>query len=149
MPMSSPDRLALDAPQAEADADADEQVLPGFRSVLFDPTQQNAERGRDEPDFFADLNLDQVLSTLVAGREEYDLAPFFYEPLHDPASVNYRHEVLRDLERDEVAQTVGRSRVRWPRCASSSRSLKSSGTSGRRSAGSCQPSTRTATRSSC
>jgi hypothetical protein len=49
-----------------------------------------------EPDFFADFNLDQVLELMTAGREQYELTPFFYAPLHDVAAVRYRHEVLRE-----------------------------------------------------
>ena len=31
--------------------------------------------------FFGDLHLDQILAALANGREEYDLAPFFYRPV--------------------------------------------------------------------
>ena len=51
-----------------------------------------------EPSCFSDLKLDQVFAGVAAGREQYRLAPFFRLPLHDSAAVEYRHEVLRDLE---------------------------------------------------
>jgi DNA mismatch repair protein MutS len=45
---------------------------------------------------------------MTAGRKQYDLKPFFYAPLHDVAAVRYRHEVLRDLEKPPVAESVTR-----------------------------------------
>ena len=51
-----------------------------------------------EPSFFSDLNLDQVFAEVTADREQYQLAPFFRTPLHASAAVEYRHDVLRDLE---------------------------------------------------
>jgi DNA mismatch repair protein MutS len=78
-----------------------------FHSILFDRTENSVEGAeRQEPSFFADLNLDQVLESMTAGREEYDLKPFFYAPLHDVAAVQYRHDVLRDLERYAVFESV-------------------------------------------
>jgi DNA mismatch repair ATPase MutS len=70
-----------------------------FHSILFarDGREETATRS-DVPAFFADLNLDQIIDTVTAGREEYDLKPFFYTPLTDVDSVEYRHEVIRDLE---------------------------------------------------
>lgn len=80
-----------------------------FLSILFEqPSGAAGVDGRQEPDFFADLNLDQVLELMTAGREQYDLKPFFYASLHDVAAVGYRHEVLRDLEQPVVLESVMR-----------------------------------------
>jgi DNA mismatch repair protein MutS len=91
-----------------ASAGAARPPLPDpFRSVLFDGSAADADLdGLPEPEFFVDLNLDQVLESLTAGRERYRLKPFFYAPLHDVASVRYRHEALRDLERTHVRASV-------------------------------------------
>jgi len=80
-----------------------------FQSVLFEqPASGAGVDGLPEPDFFADLNLDQVLELMTASRKQYELKPFFYAPLHDVAAVRYRHEVLRDLEKPAVLESVTR-----------------------------------------
>ena len=67
-----------------------------FRSILFDRPLEATE-GAD-PSVFADLNLDQVFAAVTAGRDEYDLMPFFGTPLHDLQTVEYRHQILQDME---------------------------------------------------
>lgn len=84
-----------------------EEVTPRvpFHSILFDePATQVFER--DAPAFFADLNLDQVIESLTAGREEYDLTSFFYTRLHTVEAITYRHEVLRDLEDNTLLKWI-------------------------------------------
>jgi DNA mismatch repair protein MutS len=76
-----------------------------FQSILFDQNELGTE-SCTEPDFFGDLNLDQILTSLSAGREEYDLAPFFYRPLRDVEAVHYRHHVLGDLQTEPVLGAV-------------------------------------------
>ena len=79
----------------------------GFHSILFEhPQSAVGVDGLREPDFFVDLNLDQVLASMTAGREQYKLKPFFFAPLHQVGAVRYRHEVLRDLEKAEVLEPV-------------------------------------------
>lgn len=91
--MSSPDgRAALAAPT--------------FQSILFDVGASDVAGTSAEPDFFSDLRLDQVVGALTSGREEYDLAGFFYRPLHDVEAVRYRHHVLGDLEQEPVLRAV-------------------------------------------
>jgi DNA mismatch repair ATPase MutS len=78
-----------------------------FRSLLFDGPARPTEGGeRAEPAYFSDLNLDQVLATVTAGHEEYDLTPFFYEQLGDIGTIHYRQEVFRDLEHTAVFETI-------------------------------------------
>jgi DNA mismatch repair protein MutS len=80
-----------------------------FGSILFGPPGGGSGAGGlEEPDFFVDLNLDQVLRSMTAGREQYELKPLFYAPLHEADAVRYRHEVLRDLEKREVLEPVSR-----------------------------------------
>jgi DNA mismatch repair protein MutS len=70
-----------------------------FRSILFDETESGTDANQQEPpEFFTDLNLDQVVASMTAGREEYNLKPFFYTQLKRVEAINYRYDILRDLE---------------------------------------------------
>jgi len=59
------------------------------------------------PEYFADLHLDDIVSSVTAGREAYQLAPFFYCPVQDSVTLVYRHEVFLDLEDKELSELVG------------------------------------------
>lgn len=72
-----------------------------FRSLLYQESdvRERREGIGDAPAFAADLNLDQVVETITAGREDHDfLTALLYRPVHDADTVRYRQEVFRDLE---------------------------------------------------
>jgi len=77
---------------------------PARFSILFEGPDEAAEQ--PETSFFTDLNLDQVFRAVTAGREEYDLTPFFRIPLHSERSVAYRHHVFQDLDNQAVSAAV-------------------------------------------
>ncbi len=57
--------------------------------------------------FASDLNIDQIVAAVVAGREEPDyLTALWYTPLHDLEVVRYRQEVFSDLEDPELFGAV-------------------------------------------
>lgn len=58
------------------------------------------------PEFFADLNCDQIVDAITAGRDEYNLKPFFYACLPNLSAIEYRHSVMQDLERPGLLDRV-------------------------------------------
>ncbi|MFZ0547722.1 MAG: hypothetical protein WAM60_19905 [Candidatus Promineifilaceae bacterium] len=75
-----------------------------FHSILFENDDGRlAAETAVAPDFFVDLNLDQIIEAVTSGRQEYNLEPFFYTSLNRVAAVQYRQEIARDLE-DEALQ---------------------------------------------
>lgn len=70
-----------------------------FYSILFArPTDRIGDDKLQAPDFFADLNCDQIVATITAGRDEYDLKPFYYAALPRVEAIEYRHAVMQDLD---------------------------------------------------
>jgi DNA mismatch repair protein MutS len=69
-----------------------------FHSILFEAFEDRKEEAVEAPAFFVDLNLDQIIDAITAGKEEYNLKPFFYVSLPRIEAIHYRHEVMRDLE---------------------------------------------------
>jgi Mismatch repair ATPase (MutS family) len=78
-----------------------------FQSILFEAAQRTAtsETG-EQPACFRDLNLDQIVDSILSGKNEYHLEPFFYSSLHDAGTIEYRHEVMKELENGSVFETV-------------------------------------------
>lgn len=78
-----------------------------FLSILFPGGIAEAPLLPSEaPSCFRDLNLDALLSSLLASKQAYDLAPFFYAPLQSEASVLYRQEVMRDLDGTPLMEEI-------------------------------------------
>lgn len=78
-----------------------------FRSILFDGAEADARlESAEMPSFFSDLNLDQIVDAVTAGRQEYNLQPFFYAALRDPNAILDRQEIFRDLEDEAVLGAI-------------------------------------------
>lgn len=78
-----------------------------FHSVLSAGDLPDARTGTPRmPRFFVDLSLDQVFEAVTADKEEYNLKPFFYTPLKDADTVEYRQRIAQDLESGAVLEHV-------------------------------------------
>ena len=78
-----------------------------FHSILFERTEDSIKKETLEaPVFFVDLNLDQVIDAITAGKQEYNLKPFFYTPLNDIDAIKYRHEIMQDLENKILFENI-------------------------------------------
>lgn len=78
-----------------------------FHSILFaSPADRRADSELTAPEFFRNLNCDQIVDAITAGKEEYNLKPFFYSCLTDVDAINYRHEVMQDLESGRLYEHV-------------------------------------------
>ena len=78
-----------------------------FQSILFEGTQNGAKKETAEmPDFFPNLNLDQIIDAIAVQKREYDLKPFFYTSLSDIGTIEYRQEVMQELEDERLFKYV-------------------------------------------
>lgn len=78
-----------------------------FQSILYsriDPEMRTEQA--EVPDFFGDLNLDQIVAAATEGKDEYNLRPFYHRNLDDVDEITYRHEVMKDLERECLFEQV-------------------------------------------
>jgi DNA mismatch repair protein MutS len=70
-----------------------------FQSILFNDIEANTViETSAPPGFFVDLNLDQFIDAVTAFRQEYNLKPFFYTPLNHIDTIQYRQEIMQDIE---------------------------------------------------
>jgi DNA mismatch repair protein MutS len=102
-----PRRLGRAAADADAWPHPASEPRSHFESILF-PRGHDAHtrQSREPPEYFRDLNLDQIVAAVAADRREYDLEPLFRVRLGDPEEIRYRQEVFRDLEERAVMDAV-------------------------------------------
>ena len=78
-----------------------------FYSILFRrPSDWLGDDALSAPEFFSDLNCDQIVDAITAGRDEYNLKPFFHACLSRVEAIQYRHEVMQDLDRPPLYERV-------------------------------------------
>jgi DNA mismatch repair protein MutS len=78
-----------------------------FRSILFDRVDDRIEaHDPADADVLTDLRLDQVIESVTAGRDAYDLKAFFRVAPRSVDSTTYRHEVFLDLEDEALSAHV-------------------------------------------
>jgi len=71
-----------------------------FKSILFyhKPTPNTLS---PTSTMLSDLNLDQIIKTVISYKKDFDIEKFFYIPLDDATSITYRQEVINDLQNDD------------------------------------------------
>jgi DNA mismatch repair ATPase MutS len=59
-----------------------------------------------EPDCFEDLNLNQIVDDIILNKEEYNLAPFFYLKLSKIEDINYRINIMKELDNEKLYEII-------------------------------------------
>ena len=81
--------------------------MTDFVSILYVDYNNNFYKENiNIPDFFVDLNLDQIVNEILEGKEEYDLSIFFYDKLKDINEINYRLEVMQEVENPHIYDII-------------------------------------------
>jgi DNA mismatch repair protein MutS len=77
-----------------------------FISILSPYPHEELVAADTAPDCFPDLHLDDIIAATTVGHRDDRLEPFFYAPLRDVSTVEYRHQIFRDLDRDETRRAI-------------------------------------------
>lgn len=70
-------------------------------SVLW-PADEYERQASADPQFFRDLNLDQIFGSISGAKSEYNLGPFFRQPLRSVAAIEYRQAAMSDVGREPI-----------------------------------------------
>jgi len=80
--------------------------MPAMSMLCPGPGRHDWSGLAERPAFFGDLNLDQVVDRIASRWSNPDLRSYFYSPAPDALTINYRQQVMRDLERGSVSAVV-------------------------------------------
>jgi len=76
-------------------------------SVLFtNPSRFVPQEQEEEPDFFQNLNLDQIFKTIASSKAEYKLLPLYQASFPNMELIEYRQQVAKDLEKPDLYASV-------------------------------------------
>ena len=76
-----------------------------FRSILFEGNAA-PQLGAAAPEYFSDLQLTEIVDSITAGLDEFDLKPFFFTPLQTLESIQYRQEIMQALEKRALREPI-------------------------------------------
>jgi DNA mismatch repair protein MutS len=99
------DRVRQSARSGEPVARSKRAHTP-YYSILFEKPEDRVDEPTAPPEFFGDLNCDQIVDAITAGKDEYNLKPFFYSCLSRVDAIEYRQEVMADLENEYVFKRI-------------------------------------------
>ena len=68
-----------------------------FNSILWSNGQTESLEVED-PDFFVDLNIDQIINGIIDKNKDYDLRPLFDTTPESIDTVRYRQDIFKDLQ---------------------------------------------------
>jgi DNA mismatch repair protein MutS len=88
---------------------SDRSDTMSFQSILYRPMPLDMSSAQAEPpDFFKDLNFDQIVAAVTTAKDDYDLKPFFHRKVAEIDDIAYRQEVMKDLENPSLFERIGR-----------------------------------------
>jgi DNA mismatch repair ATPase MutS len=78
-----------------------------FQSILYPGVRdRSVSQSVEEPEYFRDLNLDQLVETITRDTKSQDLRELYYLPLQSLDEISYRQEIARDLESEDVMRVA-------------------------------------------
>ena len=78
-----------------------------FVSILYPTAESRALPLRtEEPAFFKDLHLSELVSRIAQIRNGADLSAWYYTMCSDPEVIRYRQDILLDLEDPDFNKAV-------------------------------------------
>ncbi|MCX8012747.1 MAG: hypothetical protein N3A02_00465, partial [Rectinema sp.] len=76
-------------------------------SVLFEnPADIRRTSPCDMPDYFVDLNLDQIVEGIDGGLSDYQLQQVFYRPPLNAREIQFRQAIARDMGKPELLARI-------------------------------------------
>ncbi len=79
--------------------------MTNFESILF-KKREVFDNLKQEPPFFSDLNLNNIVNEITEHKQQYNLKPFFYYKLKDIENIRYRQEILKDIEKKDTFESL-------------------------------------------
>lgn len=78
-----------------------------YYSCLF-PTRESEPKEfvRTMPEYFKDLNLDQITACAMEEYGKFDIAKHYYTILTDEETIRYRQEAMKEMENPEILQAA-------------------------------------------